>query len=162
LDDYRVSREIVYRDALHRAPSFRDNDRVWAGRATSSDLVKQQLERVLQSKAFRNAEALSRLLRFIVERTLEGDTEGLKEYSLGSEVLGRGPGFDAHADPIVRVQAGRLRSKLDGYYHTEGKNDPLRIDCPGVATSQSSRAPSRRQIPLPGTNPRSAAHVLPC
>jgi Tol biopolymer transport system component len=100
----------------------------WTG--TSSDLVKQELERVLQSKAFRNADALSKLLRFIVERTLEGDTEGLKEYSLGSQVLDRGPGFDPQADPIVRVQAGRLRSKLDGYYHTEGKNDALRIDLP--------------------------------
>ena len=95
-----------------------------------SDLVRQELERVLQSKAFRNAESLSKLLRFIVERTLEGDTEGLKEYSLGSEVLGRGPAFDAQADPIVRVQAGRLRSKLDGYYHTEGKSNALRIHLP--------------------------------
>ena len=85
---------------------------------------------MLQSKAFRNAEALSKLLRFVVERSLEGDTEGLKEYSLGSQVLDRGPGFDPQADPIVRVQAGRLRSKLEGYYHTEGKNDPLRIDLP--------------------------------
>ena len=85
---------------------------------------------MLQSKAFRNAEALSKLLRFVVERSLEGNTEGLKEYSLGSQVLDRGPGFDPQADPIVRVQAGRLRSKLEGYYHTEGKNDPIRIDLP--------------------------------
>jgi hypothetical protein len=115
-----------------RSPESRslgDNDPVW-GTGTSSDLVKQELERVLQSKAFRNAEALSKLLRFIVERTLQADTEGLKEYSLGSQVLDRGPGFDPQADPIVRVQAGRLRLKLNGYYHTEGKYDTLRIDLP--------------------------------
>jgi hypothetical protein len=90
--------------------------------AISSDAVKQELDRVLQSKAFRNAEGLSRLLRFVVERSLEGDAESLKEYVLGSQALDRGSGFDPQADPVVRVQAGRLRSKLQDYYHTEGKN----------------------------------------
>ena len=100
------------------------------GTGIPPDVVKQELDRVLQRKAFRGAEGLSRLLRFVVERSLEGDAESLKEYVLGSQALDRGAGFDPQADPIVRVQAGRLRSKLQDYYHTEGKNDPVRIALP--------------------------------
>jgi Tol biopolymer transport system component len=97
---------------------------------TTADAVRQELERVLQSKAFRNAEALSRLLRFVVNRSLDGDAESLKEYTLGSQVLERGGNFDPQTDPIVRVQAGRLRSKLQEYYGAEGKDDPVRIALP--------------------------------
>ena len=121
----------------------------WTG--TSSDLVKQELERVLQSKAFRNAEALSKLLRFVVARTLEGDTEGLKEYSLGSQVLDRGPGFDPQADPIVRVQAGRLRSKLETRYPQNlGGRGARRLGNAGSRFKCSPRAHFREGVLLPG------------
>lgn len=92
--------------------------------------MKQELERVLQGKVFRNTEALKKLLRFIVERTLEGDEASLKEYTLGYQVLKRGADFDPQADPIVRVQAGRLRTKLEDYYAADGKNNNLRIVLP--------------------------------
>lgn len=96
----------------------------------SSDSVKQELERVLQGKAFRNTEALRKLLRFVVERTLDGDEASLKEYTLGYQVLQRGVDFDPQADPIVRVQAGRLRTKLEEYYGAEGKDNAVRIALP--------------------------------
>jgi hypothetical protein len=118
------------------------------GAGIPSDVIKQELDRVLQSKAFRSAEGLSRLLRFVVERSLEGDAESLKEYVLGSQALDRGAGFDPQADPIVRVQAGRLRSKLQDYYHAEGKNNPVRIALPkgGYSPEFRSHQPSNDSI----------------
>src|SRR5215203_3245511 len=92
--------------------------------------ARETLERVLASKVFRTADSLSRILRFVVECTIEGKADRLKEYTIGAEVLERGVSFDPQTDPIVRVQAGRLRSKLLQYYDTEGEHDPIRIQLP--------------------------------
>ena len=70
------------------------------------------------------------MLRALVERTLSGKPELLKEYNLGLEVFRRPPDYDPKVDPIVPVQARRLRSKLDEYYATEGARDPLVIYIP--------------------------------
>ena len=94
------------------------------------DEIRQALERVLASKAFRTAESLSRILRFVVENTLEGRADRVKEYTIGAEVLERGGSFDPQTDPIVRVQAGRLRSKLLQYYEAEGGHDCVRFALP--------------------------------
>jgi Tol biopolymer transport system component len=96
----------------------------------SADETRQALERVLASKVFRTAESLSRILRFVVECAIEGKSDRVKEYTIGAEVLERGGAFDPQTDPIVRVQAGRLRSKLLQYYETEGDHDPVRIELP--------------------------------
>ena len=82
--------------------------------------VAEQLERVLQSDVFRGTGRSSKLLRFLVEETVNGRAERLKDYTLGSEVLGRGDDFDPRTDPIARVEASRLRSRLELYYATEG------------------------------------------
>jgi len=92
--------------------------------------VKEALERVLASKGFRGAEALGRFLRFVVEQAIEGKADRLKEFTLGAEVLERGSAFDPQTDPIVRVQAGRLRAKLSEYYEKDGKDDRVRIALP--------------------------------
>jgi Tol biopolymer transport system component len=89
--------------------------------------VLEQLERVLASDVFRTAGRSQRLLRFLVEQTVGGHAERLKEYTLGSELLGRGGSFDPRIDSIARVEASRLRSRLELYYATEGRNDPLVI-----------------------------------
>ena len=75
------------------------------------DSVTEQLERVLQSEVFRATGRSSTLLRFVVEQTLAGHAERLKDYTLGSEALGRGVDFDPRTDPIARVEASRLRSR---------------------------------------------------
>ena len=85
-----------------------------------SATVETQLERVLGSTTFRGAERSRSLLRFIVEEALQGRADRLKDYTLGSEALGRGEQFDPRTDPIARVEASRLRSRLDVYYATEG------------------------------------------
>jgi Tol biopolymer transport system component len=92
--------------------------------------VEAHLSRVLASATFRGAERSRRLLRFIVEQALQGHADRLKDYTLGAEALGRGEGFDPRTDPIARVEASRLRARLDVYYATEGISDDLRIVVP--------------------------------
>ena len=89
--------------------------------------VRAALDRVLAAPEFVNATRLSRFLRFAVEKTLAGGGAELKEYLLGVEVFDRGQDFDPRLDPIVRVEAGRLRGKLQEYYEGGGQGDPVRI-----------------------------------
>jgi predicted ATPase len=96
-----------------------------------SEAVRAQLARILRSRIFSNAPTLSRLLRHLVEGTLGGHAGGqMKEYSLGVEVFDRGESFDPRTDTIVRVQARRLRMKLQVYYRTVGQFDPVLIEVP--------------------------------
>jgi serine/threonine-protein kinase len=90
--------------------------------------VQNQLERILASSVFNRAERSSALLRFIVEQTLNGGADRLKEYTLGAEALGRGESFDPRADPVVRAEASRLRGRLEQYYKTSGRTDPIVIE----------------------------------
>lgn len=89
--------------------------------------VRSQLEKVLNSKAFARSPRISRFLSFVVEQTLEGQESKLKEYLLGVEVFGRMDSFDPRIDSIVRVEARRLRYKLEKYYEMEGQTDPVYI-----------------------------------
>ena len=76
------------------------------------------------------SDQLKRLLRLVVERTLSGQSDLLKEYNLGLEVFQRPADYDPKVDPIVRVQARRLRSKLEEYYAAEGGHESLVIQIP--------------------------------
>src|SRR5258705_13954850 len=86
----------------------------------ADDKVTEQLNRILASKAFRQADRLKRFLSFIVEETIAGRGERLKEFVVGVEVFGKDASFDPRNDPIVRVQARRLRAQLTRYYREEG------------------------------------------
>src|SRR5947209_14084300 len=81
--------------------------------------VTGELGRILVSKAFRQADRLKRFLSFIVEETIAGRGERLKEFVVGVEVFGKPESFDPRNDPIVRVQARRLRAQLSRYYREE-------------------------------------------
>ena len=96
----------------------------------SRDAVQAQLERILASEEFAQSESLKRFLHYVVERSLDGQADQIKEYNVGVEVLGRGKDYDPRTDTIVRVQATRLRSKLNEYYQTNGSGDPVRIELP--------------------------------
>ena len=93
----------------------------------TADAVRAELERILASEPFANAGRLSRLLRYVVDRTLAGEGNQLKEYVLGLEVFDRDERYDPRLDSIVRVEARRLRAKLDEYYRNGGADDPLII-----------------------------------
>lgn len=122
------------------------------------DEVRAELERILCSHAIGGSDQLKRLLRLVVERTLNGRPELLKEYNLGLEVFQRPPDYDPKIDPIVRVQARRLRSKLDEYYASEGAYDSLVIQIPkgayvSVFEARKSAAPAPDIKPVPDIKP---------
>ena len=87
------------------------------------------LRRVVDSETLRGAETLRRLLSYLGEASLRGEN-ALKEYTVGIEALGRPATYDTRTDSSVRVQAGKLRQKLDEYYTREGASDPIRIGFP--------------------------------
>lgn len=91
--------------------------------------VQEELQRILASPTFLNARRPSEFLRFIVEGTLAGQ-ERIKEYLIGVEVFDRPQDYDPKDDPVVRIEAGRLRKKLAEYYAGPGANDTLIIDLP--------------------------------
>ena len=92
--------------------------------------VLDQLDRILGSESFQQADRLKRFLAFIVKETLEGRGGDLKEYVIGVQVFRKEDMFDPRTDPIVRVQARRLRAKLMRYYDDEGRADVLTIELP--------------------------------
>lgn len=92
--------------------------------------AQQQLERVLASPGFAQNERMSRFLRFLVERHLEGREIELKESVIGMDVFGRRPDYNPKRDAIVRTEAGRLRTRLAEYYANGGKRDALVIEVP--------------------------------
>lgn len=92
--------------------------------------IEEQLEAILASEAFSSAPKMRSLLRYLVDATLAGDVDRLKGYAIGVDVFERGEAFDPGTDPIVRVQAGRLRKLLEAYYHARGGADSIRIEIP--------------------------------
>ena len=92
--------------------------------------IRAQLARILGHRDFEATERTREFLRFVVEEKLAGREHRLKGYTIAIEVFGRGKDFDANLDPIVRIQAGRLRRALEHYYLVAGRADPIRIDIP--------------------------------
>src|SRR5947208_6020397 len=92
--------------------------------------ARRRLDKVLASSGFARNERLSRFLRFVVERHLEGRDHELKESLIAIEVFGRKPDYDPKQDSIVRSEATRLRLRLIEYYAGQGSGDPLVIDLP--------------------------------
>lgn len=96
----------------------------------SARKVREQLARIVHGKSFEGVERLKSFLSFIVIETIEGRGDQLKEYVVGAYALGKGSDFDARNDPIVRVQARRLRTRLARYYAEEGQADEIAIELP--------------------------------
>jgi serine/threonine-protein kinase len=95
-----------------------------------SDSIQQELDRVLSNPGFSRADRPCRFLRFIVEQTLEGNADQLKETVIGVAAFAKRPDYDPRVDSTVRIEAGKLRSRLEEYYRSDGKDDPLVIDLP--------------------------------
>ncbi len=113
------------------------------------EAIRQSLARVVKSRGFSDSGRLPAFLEYLVERTLSGDTGRLKESVLGVEVFQRDPGYDPRIDPIVRVEARRLRARLEDYYGSHGKDEPLRITLPKGAYRPAFETVSQ----LPATAP---------
>lgn len=113
--------------------------------------VRAALARVLASEPFRGSAQLGAFLRFIVEETLAGNAERIKGYAIAVEALGRDTSFDPAIDPIVRVEANRLRRAVDAYYAGPGRDDPVEI-----GLTRGSYVPTFRRR-APGAQPAAEA-----
>jgi hypothetical protein len=94
------------------------------------DAVRLQLERLIESPLFNQSKRYSRLLRYVVEETLDGRSARLKERTVGIDVFGRDPAYDTNADPVVRTTAAQLRHRIAQYYSQPGREDEIRIGLP--------------------------------
>ena len=116
------------------------------------DEVRAQLERMTASDDFNRSPQLGAFLRFVVESVLQGKSDRIKAYTIGVDVLRRDAKFDPQLDPIVRVEATRLRRTIDRYYAGLGADDAIRIDMPrGSYIPTFSRRPG-----LPGVTAHSS------
>lgn len=95
-----------------------------------AELVLAELERILSSRFFRNAMRSRQFLEFVVRHAIQGHSEQLKERTIGTEVFHRAPGYATGDDPVVRVQAGEVRRRLEQYYQEVPNGSPLRIELP--------------------------------
>lgn len=94
------------------------------------EVIRAQVERLIQSKTFETSEVHRRLLQYLAEKSISGEADRLKEYTIGLEAFGKPPTYDPKQDSIVRLQIGRLRQKLTAYYQTEASGDPVLIRLP--------------------------------
>jgi hypothetical protein len=94
------------------------------------EMIEQQLAVILNSKGFLMAKRMRGLLQFIVEETLDGHASTLKAFTIAVEVFQRDERFDPQQDPLIRVQAGNLRKRLEQYYLTDGRQDKVIINIP--------------------------------
>src|SRR3954463_14476182 len=101
-----------------------------AEKTTPPLLIQDALQRVLVSREFMNSDRKRRFLKFVVQETLAGHAGRIKAYAIALDVFDRDPSFDPAADPVVRIEAGRLRRCLEHYYLGEGAADRIRITIP--------------------------------
>ena len=111
--------------------------------------IRAQLDRILTHREFHATDKMRDFLRFVVEEKLAGRASRLKGYTIATRVFARGDDFDAAQDPVVRIQAGRLRRALERYYLVAGGRDPIFIDIPKGRYipyfSAQNAAPERRR-----------------
>ena len=100
------------------------------GHVTDAELCLLEVERLVSSHTLHGSESLCKLLRYLADHAIKHPGVALKEYQIATEVFGRPADFDPHLDSLVRVQAGRLRSKLSEYYTSEGVEDPIIVELP--------------------------------
>lgn len=119
--------------------------------------VREELERVLASHEFRSSKRSQEFLRYVIENTLAGHGDLLKERTIGIDVFGRSADYDPSDDATVRVKAGEVRKRLGLYYSTEGAQDPLKIELPfGTYVPEFRPTPARTAAVAP-----EAPHPVP-
>lgn len=136
------------------APAQHRHDQV----ADAPDLAASaaELDKLLDDPAFECTERNKRFLRYVVEETLAGRADRLKGYTIAIAVFDRNETFDAQADPLVRIEAARLRRDLEHYYLTAGIDDPVKITIPkgGYVPVFRTAAPALRDLPPQAMPPR--------
>ncbi len=115
--------------------------------------ARAQVDRVVASKTFESSEVHRRLLHYLCDKSLSGEADRLKEYTIGLEAFGKPESYDPNRDSIVRLQVGRLRQKLAVYYQSEASGDPFLVTVPKGAfklnfePNAAEPIPARRAVP---------------
>jgi hypothetical protein len=97
---------------------------------TEREHLLEQINRLVSSQALHSSESLCKLLRYLAKHVVDHPGTPIKEFQIATEVFGRPDDFDPQLDSMVRVQAGRLRSKLTEYYSSDGLEDPIVVELP--------------------------------
>jgi hypothetical protein len=120
------------------------------------DANQLQVQRIVSSKTFKTSEVHRNLLTYLSEKSLSGEAQNLKEYTVGLDVFGKPSTYDPRQESVVRMHVGRLRQKLTEYYRTEGAEEPVVVDLPkgAFALTFTSR-------PAPIVEPEAAPAVAP-
>ena len=123
------------------------------------EMISRQLERMLASADFQATPQQIALLKYVVNQSMAGNASYIKGYTVATEVFNRKADFDQSIDPIVSIQASRLRQALMMYYEVAGRNDPIRIDIPkgSYVPTFSENRPSDQPI---GAEPAKPMHVM--
>ena len=123
-------------------------------------LLEEQVDRILHSDELRTSEVLRQLLKFLMEKTVLGEADQLKEYTVAIDGLGKPATYDPQHNSAVRIQVGRLRQKLSEYYREAGKDDPVVVSLPKgrfkLTLEQRPLPPESQPLPpqpLPATFP---------
>jgi hypothetical protein len=125
-------------------------------------MARLQIDRILSSEIFRDSPTQRRLLTYVIEQSLAGETASLKEYTIGTSVFQRGDSFDPRTDSIVRVQVGVLRKKLAAYYEGPGADDEILIEVPrGHYAPQFSIRPLPEPVLPPPTEAPPVVKISP-
>jgi hypothetical protein len=122
--------------------------------------VREQLEKLLLDSHFSSSKRYPSFLRFVLEHTLAGEPELLKERTLGIELFGRSPDYDTAADPIVRVTAAEIRKRIEQYYQNPATKDEIRLLLPSGSYALQFQAPHSVAAPAIVENP-AAPQELP-
>ena len=118
--------------------------------APSAEAVRDELDKLLASPFFNHSRRFPNFLRFVVEQTLAGDIENIKERTLGIEIFGRDAGYDTATDPIVRVTAAEIRKRVAQYYQDPAHSKELRITLPSGSYVPQFHWPSAAEtVPAP-------------
>src|SRR5271156_2677648 len=108
-------------DSATDTPAFTDEER---------KAIQEQVERLLRNSHFNQSRRFPSFLRFVIEQTLLGQTDLLKERTLGIEIFGRSADYDTASDPIVRVTAAEIRKRIALYYQEPGHEVEIRVSLP--------------------------------
>ena len=150
---YRVTADIITgQDSQVRVPTIQRGEAAessWPVSAADRVAVREQLDRILASALFKNSKRYPGLLRYVVDRTLEGRAGELKERTLGVEVFSRTPDYDTNLDPVVRISAAEIRKRIAQYYHEAGHEDEIRIDLPVGSYVPEFRISAEKTLQLP-------------
>lgn len=122
--------------------------------------VRQQLERIRTSPPFRSSRRCVIFLDFVVQATLDGRFDSLKERTIGIEVFNRDANYDTNQDPVVRGTASEVRKRLAQYYQIAGHERELRIELPAGSYLPEFHVPVEAAVskpPEPSPSPRSRA-----